>query len=142
MLAESLGYVVAKLEFPLIGLLWNVDVGAKPFASGKSHVRNLKLAVDQIVPILVAEGEAVDQGVGKHRVQGEIRNLQVVLGEVAAGEIALLVRLIIQAVVRLRTVADVGGLAIAELVVQATVVPVFKERGRDNSRRLGPKRGN
>src|ERR1700730_12982726 len=60
-----------------------------------------------------------------------------VLGEVAFGEIARAVRLVVQTVIGLRGVADVGGLAVIELVIEAAVVAIFIERCRDNRRRLG-----
>src|SRR5262249_39789754 len=73
--------------------------------------------------------------------QGEVGNLQVVLGEVAFGQIAGPVRLIVQAVVGLRGVADVRGFAIVEFVIDAAVVAILVERSWDDRGNLRGKSG-
>jgi len=58
---------------------------------------------------LIAEGEAVDQRVRENRAEREVGGLQMILGEIAFGQVAGSAGLIVLAVIGLRAVADVGG---------------------------------
>src|SRR5215468_8981773 len=52
--------------------------------------------------------------------------------EIATCQIAQTIGLVVLAVVRLRTVADIGGISIVEAIVEASVVAILKKRRRDN----------
>ena len=55
-----MGEVVAELEFVLAGFLRDVDVCAEADAIGEGEVWNAKCGVDEVVPVLEADGEVVD----------------------------------------------------------------------------------
>ena len=117
-LADGLGDVIPELKLPLIGLLWNVGIGSKPFADViERHVRYLLGAVDDIVPELISKCEAVHQRTGQHGIQSRVSDLEMVLREVAACEIAEAIRLVVVAIVLLRCVADIGRFFVVESVV-------------------------
>ncbi len=81
-LADCFAQVVLELPLALDGLLRNVGVGAE-LRAGKGDERGPRLTVNQVVPILPPDSELVEQPRRERRVQGEVGNLQVVLGEVA-----------------------------------------------------------
>ena len=60
-------------------------------------------------------------------------------GEVTFSQIAGIAGLIIQAVVRLRTVADVGGVAVVERIVEAAVIAPLVEGTWNRQSRLSGK---
>ena len=99
------------------------------------------MAVDQIVPILIAKRELVDGRVRNHRVHSKVRQLQMVFCKVAVGQISSSVRLIIQTVIGLRVVGNVGAVLRVDEPVRASVVAILEEWTRDSSHRLSRKSG-
>src|SRR5262249_1158402 len=85
--SQTLTEVIAKLELSLIGLLRDVGVRPKGFSALENHERNLGVAINDVVPELIAESEAIDECVGENRAQGTVGNLQVVLGEIPGGQV-------------------------------------------------------
>src|SRR5438309_11879909 len=94
------------------------------------------MAVDQIVPILIAKRELVDGRVRNHRVHSKVRQLQMVFCKVAVGQISSSVRLIIQTVIGLRVVGNVGAVLLVDEPVRASVVAILEEWTRDSSNRF------
>src|SRR6185312_13378822 len=100
MVADGLGDVVLELPLALERLLGNVGVGSERSVR-KYDQRLADVAGDQVIPILEAERRLIDQRWRQKRIQGQIGQLQMVDSEVAVGQIAGAVRLIVQAVVSL-----------------------------------------
>src|SRR5262245_29935830 len=100
--------VVAELKLALIGLLRHVNVRAEEDASGESHVRNFLRAVNQVVPVLEADRERVDDIRSQGRIERRAGDLQFVRGEVAARQVVGRARLVVLALVRLRGVTQEG----------------------------------
>ena len=86
-----MGEVVAELEFMLAGFLRNVDVCAEADAIGKEEVGSAGVGVDEIVPVLEADGEVVDCFRRKDGSEREVRYDEVVDGVVAFGGIDLII---------------------------------------------------
>lgn len=64
--------------------------------------------------------------------ESEIRQLQVIGGEIAVRQIAGTVRLIIEAFVGLRVVADISAVSIIDGPIETAIVAGFIERTRDD----------
>ena len=77
------GYVVAQLPLLLDRLLGNVGVRSKVDASRESECRHFGLGINQVVPILVAQGQGVNHMRGKDGVERCIADDEMVGGEVA-----------------------------------------------------------
>ncbi len=110
-------------------------------ADWESNQRSADVAVDQVVPILEAKGKLVDSVVREDAIHGEVCQLKVIDGEVSVGQIAGAVGLIVQAVVGLRGIADVGGVPVVDRPVHAAVVAPFVKGTRDGNGRLRGKPG-
>lgn len=115
-------------EFALIRFLWDVNVGSEPVADTvERNIRRHDRAVDDVVPELAAKSEAVYPSRRKNGIHGQVGNLEMVFGEIAAAEIAETVRLIVEAAVFLGSVAEIGCMVLVELVIETTIVARFKE---------------
>ena len=89
MLPDHLGEIVLELPLALERLLRNVGVGAKRFRRCiERHQRRTDLAGDQVVPVLPSDRRHVHRCIVEDRVQRQVRNLQMVHGEVAVVQIA------------------------------------------------------
>ena len=84
--------------------------------------RRKAVGADQVVPVLKTQSRLVHDIVGKDRRNGKIRDLELIGGEVTGSEIALALGLIVQAVVSLGGVAQVGAVPGIEPVIDASVV--------------------
>src|SRR6266403_1141280 len=100
------------------------------------EVRSTEVAVNEVVPILVAQCELVDQCRRNNGVQRKIAYDQMVFGEVAFGQVKGSVRLVIQAVVDLRSVAEVGAVLAVDHPIEPAVVAPFKKGTRNGGRGL------
>ena len=139
-IAKGLGDIVSELPLALEGLLRNVGVGTK-LSAREDDQRSVDIAGDQVIPILTAEGELIDRIVGKNGTQGEVGELEMIVGVVPVGQIAGAVGLIVLAVVGLRVVAHVGGILPVDGPIEAAVIASFVERPRDDESRLGSQSG-
>ena len=148
-IAPSLADVIFELPLALEGLLRDVSVGAEAgatvtaavaTATGEGEQRRTQRAVDDVVPVLISERELVHHGGGQRGVQGEVGDLHVVVGEVARIQILEAVGLVVEAVVRLRRVRDVGGILGVDVPVGATVVARLEERSGNDGGGVGPER--
>src|SRR5262249_47739628 len=128
--------VVFELPLSLEGLLGNIGVGSEGNSAGEGESWSLFVLIDQVVPVLPARRGLVHDVAGEQRIHREVRNLELVRGEVAAAEIVQAVGLIILAVVALRGIAQVGAMLVIELVVCAPVVAGIEIRGWDDRHRL------
>ena len=117
MLADRLGNVIPELPLALERLLRDVAVRAKRCGARESNQRGVGMAGDQVVPILPAEGELVDRVVGDLGSQRKVGNLQVIGSEVACRQVLRAVSLVVQAVVGLRAVADIGRVSVIDCPV-------------------------
>jgi hypothetical protein len=73
----------------LAGFLGHVRVGAEANAIGEGEVGSAYFGIDQIIPILEADGKVVDGSWSEDRGKGEVGEDEVVDGEVAFGGIDL-----------------------------------------------------
>ena len=140
MVAHDDGKVVAKLPFLLDGLLRHVRVrteadGSSP-ATWESERWNLLLRVDQVVPILVAHGNSVDQAWCQNRVQGSVADNEVVGGEVAGRQIVGAGGLVVVPGVALPAVADKQTMLVVEAMVIATRITPIEVRRRNRRNRV------
>src|SRR5262249_54457610 len=122
---------ILELPFALERLLRNVGVGAERGVR-EGDERSANSAVDDVVPELIAEGKLVHGVARKNRVHGEVGNLKMVAGEVAVGEVAGAVGLIVQAVIDLGAVAEIGRVAAVDVPVEAAVVAPLIEGARND----------
>ncbi len=92
------------------------------------------MARNQVVPVLESGGESVDRCGRELRIKREVGNLQMVRREVACCEVLCAVSLIVQAVIGLRAVADVGVVPVVDSPVEAAVVAPLVEGTRNRFR--------
>ena len=63
MTAFCLEHIILDLILLLNGLLWNKQIGPKCQArSWEAQIRHKRLCAYQVIPILIGEGELVDEG--------------------------------------------------------------------------------
>ena len=130
-LAHSLGNVVPKLPLALERLLRNICVGAKLSRIRENNERSADLAGDQVVPILKSECKLVDDSIGELRIHRQVSDLKMVGSEVAVGKISSPVGLIVEAVIGLRAVAEIGRVPVVDGPVHATGITPLVEWPRN-----------
>src|SRR5213079_3417838 len=92
---------------------------------------------DQVIPILETQGRLVHDIIGENRRNGKVRNLKLVGGEVAGSQITLACGLIVQAVVALGGIAQIGAVLVVEPVINASVVARIEIGSGNNGSHLG-----
>ena len=123
------GKVVAKLPLLLNGLLGHVCIGTEAdggsTAPWEGERGDLLLRVDQVVPILVADGQGVHHMRGQDRIECGIADDEMVGGEVAGCQVVGTTRLVVVSGVVLRTIADKQAVLASEaMVISARVAPI------------------
>src|SRR5262249_37917989 len=98
--------VILELILLLIRLLRYVDVCSETDVGGKGNRRDLLIGINQVVPILVADGSGVNYCVAERRIESDVAKLQPVLCKVALGQIVSVPRLIIHSKIVLVIVAN------------------------------------
>ena len=114
-LADHLREVVLELPLALVTTAAERWCWFQTTRSGKVTSGALILLSIRLFQYWNPNGELVDRGVRENRIHREIRQLQVIHGEVAVVQVAGAVRLIVLAIVGLRRVAEVGALFAAEI---------------------------
>src|SRR5262249_6079320 len=125
-LTDGLGKIVAELPLLLPRLLRHIGIGAEGSVR-KSYQRRADMAGDQVVPILIAYGQLVDGSRRKQRIEGDVRDDQMVGGEISVGQIASAVGLVVFAVVVLRAVTGIEAVLGIDGPVKTAVIAGFVE---------------